>query len=227
MATYISLTNELLRRLNEVTIDTADFASVRNVQALAKDAINSSVREILQVAQEWPFTLNTYTQTLVTDQGTYDFPSDYSSVDWETFYLKKSTSLGNQPTALRLVDYDYYIKNLRASDDASGNGVPEYVYKTREGKFGVSPPPNGAYDIEYRYWAFPADLSVATDVCVIPERFKHVIIDGAMMYMMRFRSNEQSAQIHAQKFEDGIDNMRRVLVDSFVSLQSTVIRRGR
>ena len=42
MATYVSLANEVLRRLNEVQIDTAGdgFDTLRNVQALAKDAIN-------------------------------------------------------------------------------------------------------------------------------------------------------------------------------------------
>ena len=78
MSTFINLTNELLRRLNEVQIDQADFGSVKNVQALAKDAINSSLRELLQDAQEWPFTLVTYEQTLVSGTKVYDFPADYS-----------------------------------------------------------------------------------------------------------------------------------------------------
>ena len=66
MATYVSLVNELLRRMNEVTLDTAGdgFDTVRNVQALAKDAVNSSIRLILQNGQEWPFLKTTYTQTL-------------------------------------------------------------------------------------------------------------------------------------------------------------------
>ena len=66
MATYVSLANEVLRRLNEVQIDAAGdgFDTLRNVQALAKDAINSSIRRILQDGQEWPFIKTTYTQTL-------------------------------------------------------------------------------------------------------------------------------------------------------------------
>jgi len=51
MATYINLVNELLRRLNEVEISEADFTTTKNVQSLAKDAVNSSIREILQDAQ--------------------------------------------------------------------------------------------------------------------------------------------------------------------------------
>ena len=46
--TFLTLTNELLRRLNEVTLTTSTFATAKNVQAIAKDAINSSIREILQ-----------------------------------------------------------------------------------------------------------------------------------------------------------------------------------
>ena len=71
MSTFLNLTNELLRRLNEVQIDQADFGTVKNVQALAKDAINSSIREILQDAQEWPFTLTTYEETLTAGTGQY------------------------------------------------------------------------------------------------------------------------------------------------------------
>ena len=57
MSTFVQLTNELLRRLNEVPLDTAGdgFDTVRNVQSAAKDAINSSLREIYQNGQEWPF----------------------------------------------------------------------------------------------------------------------------------------------------------------------------
>ena len=75
MATYVSLVNELLRRMNEVTLDTAGdgFDTVRNVQALAKDAVNSSIRLILQNGQEWPF-LRLHTHKLllqVHDSTTY------------------------------------------------------------------------------------------------------------------------------------------------------------
>ena len=59
----------------------------------------------------------------------------------------------------------------------------------------------------------------------MPDRFKHVVIDGAMMYMMMFRSNEQSAQLHTQKFKDGIEMMRRLILDQPVNVVSTAIQR--
>lgn len=233
MATYISLVNELLRRLNEVTLDIAGdgFDSVRNVQALAKDAVNSSVRLILQDGQEWPFLKTTYTQTLTIGTRQYSFPSDYSSVDWDTFYLKKLDSEGNSPMNLKPMSFEEYTQNVRASDDSgdqvNGDGPPIRVYQTLGESFGVTPIPNAAYEIEYVYWSYPSDMTLYDDVAVIPDRFKHVVIDGAMMFMMRFRSNEQSAAMHQNNFEDGIKSMRRVLMDDAISIRSTVIGKSR
>ena len=232
MATYVALTNELLRRLNEVTLDTAGdgFDTVRNVQALAKDAINSSIRLILQDGQEWPFLKTTYTQTLTIGTRQYSFPSDYSSVDWDTFYLKKLSSEGNSPMNLKPMSFEEYTQNVRASDDSgdqvNGDGPPIRVYQTLGESFGVTPIPNAAYEVEYVYWSYPSDMTLYDDVAVIPDRFKHVVIDGAMMFMMRFRSNEQSAAMHQNNFEDGIKSMRRVLMDDAIEIRSTVVTRG-
>ena len=231
MATYVSLVNELLRRLNEVTLDTAGdgFDTVRNVQALAKDAINSSIRNILQNGQEWHFLKNTYTQTLVAGTKEYSFPSDYSSADWETFYIKQLSGSQNVPSHLPVITYDEYIQKYRQSDDsgdATGIPAPTLVYQTNEEKFGVTPIPDAAYEVEYVYWSYPSDLNLYDDVAVIPDRFKHVLIDGAMMYMMRFRSNEQSAAMHQSNFQDGIKSMRRVLIDEPLRVRSTVVERN-
>jgi hypothetical protein len=45
------------------------------------------------------------------------------------------------------------------------------------------------------------------------------------MYMMRFRSNEQSAAMHQKNFEDGIKTMRRVVMDEPLRARSTVVER--
>lgn len=232
MATYVSLVNELLRRLNEVTLDTAGdgFDTVRNVQALAKDAINSSVRLILQDGQEWPFLKSVYTQTLAAGTRQYDFPADFSTVDWETFYIKQLTAQGNNPQRLKPISYEDYIQNYRTGDDTgdlvNGDSAPTVVYQTFGDAFGVTPVPNAAYEVEYVYWSYPNDMTVYNDVCVIPDRFKHVLIDGAMMYMMRFRSNEQSAAMHQNNFDEGIKAMRRLLLDEPIQIRSTVVSRG-
>ncbi len=224
-STYLSLTNELLRRLNEVELDATTFDGARNVQALAKDSINSSVRELLHSAQEWPFTLITYPQTLTVGQESYSFPADTSSVDWESFYIKKLND-GNVPGKLPSVSYPEYIERYRGRDEAAGTGgygTPIVIGMTQESKFNVSPSPDQAYIIEYKYWKFPTALTLSTDICIVPDRFNNVIIDGAMMFMMLFRSNEQSASIHKDKFEQGIKTMRRLLMDEPLHMRSTML----
>lgn len=228
MATYVSLVNEVLRRVNEVQLDIAGdgFGDVRNLQALAKDAVNSSVREILQHAQEWPFTLTTYTQTMTAGTGVYDFPADYSKADWDTFYIKRLAAKSNNPERLSVITYNDYLRSYRSQEDitgADGYATPMVVYQTQESKFGVTPVPDDEYEIEYRYWSYPADMTQYNDVCVVPDRFNTVVVDGATMYLMRFRANEQSAALHQQKFELGMDNMRRLLLDSPQYITSTVI----
>jgi hypothetical protein len=228
--TYITLCNDLLRRLNEVTFDTSGdgFSGAKNIQAIAKDAINNSIREILQDGHQFPFLKTTTTQTMTAGTGTYDFPSDLASVDWDTFYIKELSSASNTPMALPTISFDVYTQKYRAVEDAagtSGRAAPTLIYQTAEEKFGVYPLPDAAYVIEYVYYKFPDDLSAFGDNMIIPDRFKYIIIDGAMVYMMRFRSNEQSAQIHQQKFTQGIKSMRRLLLDDPISIRSTMITR--
>ena len=228
--TYISLCNELLRRINEVTFDTSGdgFSGAKNIQAIAKDAINNSIREILQDGHQFPFLKTTTTQTMTAGTGTYDFPSDLASVDWDTFYIKELSSASNTPMALPTISFDVYTQKYRAVEDAagtSGRAAPTLIYQTSEEKFGVYPLPDAAYVIEYVYYKFPDDLSAFDDTMIVPDRFKYIIIDGAMVYMMRFRSNEQSAQIHQQKFDEGIKSMRRLLLDDPISIRSTMITR--
>ena len=228
--TYITLVNDLLRRLNEVPLNTAGdgFSTAKNVQAIAKDAINNSIREILQDGHQFPFLKTTQTQTLTAGTGTYDLPDDMASVDWETFYLQALSSAGNTARSLPTIPFEEYVRIYKALEENSGTGArtsPELVYQTSEEKFGVTPLPDAAYVIEYVYYKFPADLSAFDDTMIIPDRFKYIIIDGAMVYMMRFRSNEQSAQIHQAKFQEGIKAMRRLLLDDPLFIRSSMINR--
>ena len=219
-----------MRRLNEVTLNTAGdgFSTAKNVQAIAKDAINNSIREILQDGHQFPFLKTTTTQTLTAGTGTYDLPTDMASVDWDTFYLQALSSAGNTARSLPTIPFEEYVRIYKAIEENSGTGArssPDLVYQTSEEKFGVTPLPDAAYVIEYVYYKFPADLSAFDDEMIIPDRFKYIIIDGAMVYMMRFRSNEQSAQIHQAKFQEGIKAMRRLLLDDPLFVRSSMINR--
>ena len=157
--TYITLVNDLLRRLNEVPLNTAGdgFSTAKNVQAIAKDAINNAIREILQDGHQFPFLKTTNTQTLTAGTGTYDLPTDMASVDWYTFYLQALSSAGNTARSLPTIPFEEYVRIYKAIEENSGTGArssPDLVYQTSEEKFGVTPLSDAAYVIEYVYYKF-------------------------------------------------------------------------
>ena len=69
----------------------------------------------------------------------------------------------------------------------------------------------------------PVDLDLHDDVPSIPERFKHVIVDGAMHYAYLFRGNTQDALVAKEKFEEGIKNMRTTLINRTYYVRSGMI----
>jgi hypothetical protein len=66
--TFITLVNDVLKRLNEVQITTADFITAIGFHAQVKDSVNVSLQEIGQEQFEFPFNHNT--ATIVTSTGT-------------------------------------------------------------------------------------------------------------------------------------------------------------
>lgn len=169
--TYVQLVNELLRRLNEVALDTAGdgFSSVRGVQALAKDSINNSIREIIQYNQTWPFAKTLYTQTMTAGTNQYSFPADFNIVDWDSFYLKKLSSANNLPSKLPVITYEDYLRQHRDAEEIGGTGsnaTPMFIYQTHDSSFGVTPIPDDAYEIEFMYHAFPQDLTLFNDTTI-------------------------------------------------------------
>jgi hypothetical protein len=224
MSNFVTLANLVLTRLNEVTLDTAGdgFATARGVQAIAKDAINNAIRQILHNGQEWPFQKTTYTQALTEGTREYNFPADYSSPDYESFYLKKTSD--HQGAYLPPLTFEEYTKNHRQSDDNGSTGSPQYIYQTYGDSFGVSPTPdNSTYEIEYTYWSYPSALTLYNDESVIPNRWDYVVVEGALVDMMRHRSNSDNAMLHLQSFQEGIREMRRVLLDEELRVNSTMI----
>jgi hypothetical protein len=88
------------------------------------------------------------------------------------------------------------------------------------------PPPKEDYELVYEYYRIPVDLVNATDVPFVPERFKHVILDGAKYYAYMFRSNEQAASIAKGKFEEGLKRMRTILINKYEYVTSTYRPQG-
>ena len=62
---------------------------------------------------------------------------------------------------------------------------------------------------------------------VIPDAFKHVIVDGSTYHSYMFRDNAQQAALTKQKFDLGIDHMRSLLINTnrYVEVRDTRVAR--
>jgi hypothetical protein len=81
--------------------------------------------------------------------------------------------------------------------------------------------PDKAYRVEYEYFLHPVNLSLHDDVPMIPEPYKYVIVDGAMYYCYMFRDNMEMASISKNKFDEGMKNMRKILVNENYYVRAT------
>jgi len=226
-STYIDLCNKVLRRLNEVEIAQDDFANVRGVQALVKDAVKASVAQINQAEYEWPFNAAEHTQTLVQGQEEYTWPDYFKVSDWNTFQIIEDDSLNVGFKTLKAIDRDEWYKNHRDDDytaGAAGRGVPDFVFPSHGNGFGVSPSPNAAYRVRFRYYQNYSDITAYNDVTRIPESFDTVIIDGALYHLYMFKDNVESAQVAFLAFERGIKNLQTLYINSYDYVRDTRIK---
>ena len=63
--TYLSLTNDVITRMNEVVLTAASFSDARGVQVQCQNAVNESIRYINQKEFGYPFNHSTNSSTLV------------------------------------------------------------------------------------------------------------------------------------------------------------------
>jgi hypothetical protein len=217
---YLSLTNEVCRRLNEAELTSSNFAAAAGFYAQIKDSINSAVRDINQKHFNWPFNHNTDDITLTAGELRYPLPEESKYVDFDTVRLRRNTALGvGSATHLKQMSYDEYVDRFIDQEfetDTTKGTAPEYVIRSQDGDIIFAPMPDKAYTVDYEYFMYPADLSLYDDVPTIPFRFKHIIIDGAMYHAYMFRDNLESASLSLRKFEEGMKHMRTLLVNENV-----------
>lgn len=214
-STYLDLTNRVLRRINEVTIDSTEFDTVRGIQAAAKDAIIDTIREINSQKFEWPFNSQVGSQTLVVGQEEYSWPSNFKIVDWESFYIENDGVLSTRTTKLKTINKDEWYRMAMPYDLDSGStgiSIPMFVFETNSGGFGVTPSPDKAYSLKYRYWSVPTDLSNYDDETNIPTTFDYVIMYGALMHMFMFLDNDERANKFEQNFKKSLADMSFILI---------------
>jgi hypothetical protein len=226
---YIDLVNEVNRRLNEVELTSVNFNNTSGFYSQIKDSVNASLRDVYDAGQDWPFNHVITEDVLSVGTTRYAFPSDASTLDFDTFRIKADTTLGNDTVKLTIMQYEDYLERAvdqEYSTDTSKLTIPKHIVHAPSLEWLVVPAPDQAYEIVYEYYRVPVDLINTTDVPAVPERFRHVIIDGAMYHAYMFRSNEQAANLAKNKFEEGIKRMRTMLVNRVSYMRSTAINRG-
>jgi hypothetical protein len=224
MSSFLTLTNKVLRRLNEVNVPESEFLSVRGVQAVAKDSVRDSIAKINQAEFTWPFNAAENQQILVKGVEEYAWPVDFKIADWESFQIQKDTNLNIDFRTLKFISRDQWYRQYRDLDQNSGTDgrdIPYYVFPSHGSGFGVSPSPDEAYTVRFRYYLTNVPLVNATDETRIPDIFDHVIVEGALYYMYMFRDNPEQANVAAIVFQQGLKEMRTVLVNNYNRMYDT------
>lgn len=226
-STYLSLTNQVLRRLNEVEISQSDFGNARGVQALAKDSVRNAIAKINQTEFEWPFNAAEHVQVLAQGQTEYSWPVYHKTADFNSFQIQKDDALNTDYKTLDFIERDVWYKNYRDLDYSAGNAgrdVPEFVFPAHGNGYGVSPAPDKAYTLRFRYFLSSVDLNAYDDLVRIPEAYDATIVEGALYYMYMFRDNAEAANIAATVFEQGVKEMRTLLINKYERITDTRIR---
>ena len=114
---YLTLTNKVIIKLNEVALTSVNFTSARGIQVQCQNAINEAIRYINQTDYNYPFNHATANQTLTAGVVRYSLPSSTKVVDYNTFRLVKDSDLGSSGGKLRLLNYNDYIDKYITQED--------------------------------------------------------------------------------------------------------------
>lgn len=221
---YISLVNDVNRRLNEVELTESNFATTTGFYSFAKDSVNSSIRHINQEEFEWPWNHVEETEVLVSGTARYSYPYDAKTVNMNTFRIKRNDSLNIATNKLKVISYEEYLDKYADSEYNSSSdslSVPTHVARTPSRELIFYPTPNEAYEVVYEYFRTGYDLESALDVPTLPEQYRYVITDGAMYYVYQFRGDTQAAQLSLQKFTQGIKQLRSLHINRTDYLRDT------
>ena len=113
--TYLTLTNNVLRELNETELTSSTFASSRGVQTAVKDFVNKGIHDIYNETGEIPLLYSRTSQDLVVGDNEYDFPADFRKADMDSFFLKPK----------ELVTNGEFTSNI--SNWTTGDGSPSHT----------------------------------------------------------------------------------------------------
>jgi len=239
--TYLDLTNELLRELNEVVLSSSTFSGAVGVQQHVKDAVNRAYFDIVTEETQWPFLAvaesgavdpmygNVYVETEIGTRfyelkaASSSITTDYSAIDWNNFYL---TTVGvtdevapYQARNLRFMTIEAW-KDFRRTpeniDDADTQqyGIPSAVIRSPDSrKFGLSPIPDKIYRVWFYAWTLPTQLAAHGDTVVFPDLYTTVLQARARYYIWQFKDNPQAAAFALTDYRKGLRSMRSNLIE--------------
>jgi len=239
--TYLDLSNEVLRELNEVVLTSGTFASATGIQSFVKDAINKSLFDVANAEPQLPFFsagvsgstdpfYGNVTVATVAGQRWYtlkasssSITSDYAAVDWDDFYITTINVSGESApytsTGLKyltLADWKRYYRDAENADDADTQsyGEPKYVYKSPDHrKFGLSPIPDKVYNVHFYAFEKPTALSAYDDTIPMPEQYSNVLTARTRYYVHQFKENIQQAAMALDDYKKALRHMKSNLIN--------------
>ena len=120
--TYLTLTNSVLRELNESELTSSTFSSSRGIQTAVKDFINKGVHDIYNESSEVPLLYSRTAQNLYIGDGEYDFPSDFRKVDRDSFTIGPRELLTNGEFTSNINSWTTIAGAGSAAYNSGGNG---------------------------------------------------------------------------------------------------------
>ena len=113
--TYLTLTNSVLRELNETELTSSTFSSSRGIQTAVKDFINKGIHDIYNETGEIPLLYSRTTQDLTIGDNEYDFPTDFRKADMDSFSMGPKELVTNGEFASNITGW------------TTGDGSPSYT----------------------------------------------------------------------------------------------------
>ena len=239
--TYLEITNEVLRELNEVILTSANFSSAIGIQSFVKDSINTSIFDIANEEPQLPFFsvgvsgstdpfYGNVTVATVAGQrwyllksGSSSITTDYSSLDWDDFYITTINVSGETAPFvskglkfLTLTDWRRYYRDGENADDADSQnyGEPRYVYRSPDHrKFGLGPIPDKVYNVHFYAFEKPTALSAFDDTIALPDQYKNVITAKTRYYVHQFKNNLQQAAFALDDYKKAMRQMKSNLIN--------------
>ena len=239
--TYLDLTNEVLRELNEIPLTAANFADATGFQKFVKDTVNKSIFDIANEEPQLPFFsagvsgstdpfYGNVTVATVAGQRFYTLKSDsssittdYASIDWDDFYVTTINVSGETAPYvskglrfLTLDDWKRYYRDSENEDDANSQnyGEPKFVIKSPDSrKFGLSPIPDKVYNIHFYAFVRPTALSAYDDTMVLPEQYSNIVTARMRYYVWQFKESPQQAAFALDDYKKGMKSMKSNLMN--------------